>query len=233
MISPTAARLSSASWLAGELSEPQVTAGPVEHGGDRGAVERSDDEVAFEVADRAAPGGFGRPGVDQVELPERRSLGHQRFAGLAATFAAATATVHSGVQTPAQTPGAVGVDPLVDALVGDQSDQAVGAAGEFDRDRHRRVLRLEPRCHMRGEHGIGHEFGGLRARPLLVGSDLRCGRAVAAPATVAVDLAADRGPVPTQPAGDLGVRAGPADPHADLLAPSALNGSAGMAAITL
>lgn len=110
------------------------------------------------------------------------------------------------------------VDGLVDALVAERGDQAVGSAGQLDRDRHRAVFRLEAFGHMRGEYRISVEPGGLRAGPRRVGSGLRGGCGVAGSAAVAVDLGVDRGAVPAETAGDHRVGLTAFDPCADLFA---------------
>ena len=133
-------------------------------------------------------------------------------------FAASTPAVQSFMQSGSQASSAVRVDGLVDALVAERGDQAVGSAGQLDRDRHRAVFRLEAFCHMRGEYRIRVEPGGLRAGPRRVGSGLRGGCGVAGSAAVAVDLGVDRGAVPAETAGDHRVGLTAFDPRADLFA---------------
>jgi hypothetical protein len=200
----------------GEVREPQVAAGAVEDGRDRRAVERADDEVALEVPDLGALIGDRRAQPDHVEPTQRAGLG--RFAAGAAVLAAAAGPVQAGVQPAPQAPGAVRVDALVDALVAERRDDPVGPAGELDRDRHRRVLRLQPHLDMRSQGPVRDQLRDLRTRPLRVGSALRRGPRVDATAAVAGDLRVDRAPVTVEPCRDLGVRLAALDPDTDLLA---------------
>lgn len=157
---------------------------------------------------------WARP--DQVERAERAGLGV--VAAGPAVLAAPAGPVQAGVQPPAQSTAAVRVDGPVDALVADDATHAVGAPGEFDRDRHRRVLRLEPGRHVRGEHWVGLELGQLRPTPLRVRATLRGDGRVTVPAAVAVDLCVDRAAVPAKPVTDLSVGLAALDTGADLLA---------------
>lgn len=200
----------------GEVGEPEVAAGAVERGRDRRPVERPDDEITFEVADLAATDGDRRAEPDQVERAERAGR-RGRSVGLAA-HAAPSAPVETAVEAAAQTSAAVRVHGPVDALVADRADQPVGAAGELDRDRRRRVLQLEPGGHVRGEHWVRGELGSLRSGQRPSGSRLGGHRAVPGPVAVAVHLRRDRDAVPAELGGDRGEGLGSFDPGSDLSA---------------
>jgi len=101
--------------------------------------------------------------ADRVEQAERTLLRCGRAEH--PVFAASTPAVQSFMQSGSQASSAVRVDGLVDALVAERGDQAVSSVGQLDRDRHRAVFRLEAFGHMRGEHRIRVEPGGLRASP--------------------------------------------------------------------
>jgi len=101
----------------GQVSQPDVAAGPVEHGGDGGAVERPEDEISFKVTDLAAARGDRWTGRDGLEHSERAGLDRWFTAPRSAPPAAPAPPVQTLVQSPAQASAAVSVDGLVDALV--------------------------------------------------------------------------------------------------------------------
>jgi hypothetical protein len=62
--------------------EPHVAAGPVEHGRDRGPVERPDDQIALKVTDLAA----GLVGGGPDAIPITRRLGRAVVGSLSTTW---------------------------------------------------------------------------------------------------------------------------------------------------
>ena len=99
----------------------------------------------------------------------RRSVGPKREGSVLAAPA-------PPVQPTSQSPAAVRVDRLVDAFVADRRDDPVDPTGELDRDRHRRVLRLQLRLEL-GSQGPGLRGGRRVTRTDTVPADLRgrCG----------------------------------------------------------
>ncbi len=154
---------------------------------------------------------------DEHELPEGTRLPWCP-ATMAPTLATPAPAVEVFVASLVEASGAVCVDRLVDALVGDVCRHAVDAPFEFDRDRHRRVLRLQAGGHMSGEVDIREQLRCLRAAPLLRRPALRRRGRVPVSSAVAIDLGVDRRAVPAEAAGDHLVALPALDPGPDLLA---------------
>ena len=112
--STSPARVDSAPLVVGQVGQPAMPAGPVEDCGDSRAAPGADDQVAFEMSDLGAPGGYGGSGCDRVELAERRfRLWLLGFRDLPLT--AAPTPVQPDVQSLGQPAPAVGVDRRVDS----------------------------------------------------------------------------------------------------------------------
>lgn len=162
-----------------KVGEPQVPAGAVEQRHDGGTVERSGDQVAFEVTDLAALVGDRRPVGDEVELAQRNGLGGLAGPGVTG-LAAPTPPVQPGVQTARS----VRIGGLVDAFVARRCRHAVRTRRRLTRDRHPAVLGLQACLDVRRQRNSGLELrplrsGTLTVRPLLRGgstSTSQCSR---------------------------------------------------------
>ncbi len=140
---------------------------------------------------------------DQVEQPQRPGLCGLLEAGLAAVFAAPTATLKILVEALGEAPAALWVDLLVEGLVRHPSFD-VGGHTELEalRDRLRGVLQPQPGLDMLGEHRVRSEHRELRTGQHRVRTTLRRDRPVAVPAAVTVRFTADRTQGPPDALGD-------------------------------
>lgn len=121
-----ASRTASAVRVPGQVQQPQVAAGAIDHGGDGRLVVTPHDQVTFPVTDPLPPLDEERTAVDQQRWRDEPG---SAFVGSAAAFAQRPAGAQPAGQLPAQSTFAAVVERLVDGLLADVPARLIRVGG--------------------------------------------------------------------------------------------------------